>query len=164
MVAGEYTKKCLYCGRINAASSLSCAGCGASEFEFLPPTYIPQPQMALYPPANLPPNAQLPVVQLPVAVRVLFCFFIGLLIVFYWLVFATLFLVTVVAQPLAMAMYRAVPVVATLSRTPPPPGESLAEGWRASVERYRAAPIWGKVLAPLIFVGSLVALFYLAKS
>lgn len=160
MVAGEYTKKCLYCGRINAASSLSCAGCGASEFEFLPPSYIPQPQMALFP----PPKAQMPVVQLPVAVRVLYCFFIGILIVLYWLVFATIFLVTVVAQPLAMAMYRAVPVVATLSRTPAPPGESLADGWRASVERYRAAPVWGKVLAPLIFVGSLVALFYLARS
>ena len=41
MIAGEYTKKCLYCGRINSASALACAGCGASEFELLPPTYFP---------------------------------------------------------------------------------------------------------------------------
>ena len=84
-------------------------------------------------------------------------------VIFYWLLFATLFLLTVVAQPLAMAMYRAVPIVATLSRTPPSLGVAMSAGWRESVERYRAAPIWGKVLAPLVFVGCLVALVMLAR-
>jgi hypothetical protein len=161
MVAGLYTKKCLYCGRINSASVLACEGCGASEFELLPPTYFPpaqQPAVLSYSP---PPYA--PVVQLSPAIRVLYFFFVGFFVVFYWLLFATVFLVTVVAQPLAMAMYRAVPIVATLSRTPPSLGVAMSAGWRESVERYRAAPLWGKVLAPLVFVGCLVALVMLAR-
>jgi hypothetical protein len=161
MVAGLYTKKCLYCGRINSASALACEGCGASEFELLPPTYFPPAQQPAVPPYSAPPYA--PVVQLSPAIRVLYFFFIGFFVVFYWLLFATLFLVTIVAQPLAMAMYRAVPIVATLSRTPPSLGVAMSAGWRESVERYRAAPLWGKVLAPLVFVGCLVALVMLAR-
>ena len=161
MVAGLYTKKCLYCGRINSASALVCEGCGASEFELLPPTYFPPAQQPAVLPYSPPPYA--PVVQLSPAIRVLYFFFVGFFVVFYWLLFATLFLVTVVAQPLAMAMYRAVPIVATLSRTPPSLGIAMSAGWRESVERYRAAPIWGKVLAPLVFVGCLVALVMLAR-
>jgi hypothetical protein len=160
MINAGYTKKCLYCGRINAASALACAGCGASEFELLPPTYFP-PQQLAGAVASIP---YAPVVQLSPAIRFLYFFFVGLLIVVYWLVFATLFLITIVAQPLAMAMYRTVPAVATLSRTSPPFGAVLGNGWRESVERYRAAPAWGKVLAPLAFVGCLVALFVLARS
>lgn len=160
MIAGGYTKKCLYCGRVNVASALSCAGCGASEFELLPPTYSPQPQQ---PAPVFAPASYAPVAQLPVAVRFLYFLFIGIFIVFYWLFFATLFLVTVVAQPLAMAMYRTVPIVATLSRTQLSFGAVLGNGWRESVERYLAAPVWGKVLAPLVFVGCLVALIVLSR-
>ena len=162
MIAGGYTKKCLYCGRINPASALACAGCGASEFELLPPTYFPPAQQ----PAMLPYSTPLyaPIVQLSPAVRFVYFFFIGFFVVFYWLLFATLFLVTVIAQPLAMAMYRAVPIVATLSRTPPSLGIAMSAGWRESLARYRAAPLWGKVLAPLVFVGCLVALVMLARS
>ena len=161
MIVGEYTKKCLYCGRINPASALVCEGCGASEFELLPPTYFPPAQQVAAPPYLPPPYA--PVVQLSPAIRFLYFFFIGFFVVFYWLVFATLFLVTIVAQPLAMAMYSAVPIVATLSRTPPSLGTALSAGWRASVERYRTAPIWGKVLAPLVFVGCLITLVMLVR-
>lgn len=161
MITGLYTKKCLYCGRINSASALACEGCGASEFELLPPTYFPPAQRAETAPYLPPPYA--PVVQLSPAIRFLYFFFIGFFVVFYWLLFATLFLVTVVAAPLAMAMYRAVPIVATLSRTPPSLGVAMSAGWRESVERYRAAPVWGKVLAPLVFVGCLVALVMLTR-
>ena len=161
MLAVNYMKKCLYCGRINAASALSCAGCGASEFEPLRPTYYPSPQPV---PNPLSPASYPPVAQISPAIRFLYFFFVGLLVIFYWLVFATLFLLTIVAQPLAMAMYRSVPAVATLSRTPPPFGVVMTEGWRETVRRYRAAPVWGKVLAPLVFVGCLVALVVLSRS
>ena len=160
MIASGYTKKCLYCGRVNAASALSCAGCGASEFELLPPAYFP-PQQPL--PAPVPVSFA-PVVQLPPVVRFLYFFFVGLLVVFYWLLLATLFLVTVIAQPLAIAMYRTVPTVATLSRMHRPFGVLLGDAWHESVERYRAAPTWGKVLAPLVFVGCLVVLAVLARN
>ena len=59
MIAGEYTKKCLYCGRINSVSALACAGCGASEFELLPPTYFPPAHSRRCPLTHLHPMPRL---------------------------------------------------------------------------------------------------------
>jgi uncharacterized membrane protein YccF (DUF307 family) len=152
LITTQY-KKCLYCGRSNSADALECEGCGGSSFGPVQVEVVPT-----YPnqPVYIPPVR---IVQIPPAWRILFFIFAGIFIVVYWLLFAAIFFVTVLGQPLAMSMFRTVPTVATLYRDQQPFGTIIADGWRATVTRYLAAPLWGKVLAPAIFVGCIVGLF-----
>jgi hypothetical protein len=152
MIVNQF-KKCLYCGRVNPDAAMQCAGCGASNFEALPPTYYPQPQQMM-------PMPPVRIVQIQPVLRFVYGFFVGLMVTPPWIVFATVLLVTVVGAPLAFAMYRAIPTVISLYRPARPVGDSLAEGWRELVARYFAAPLWGKVLAPIVFVVCVIVLGY----
>jgi hypothetical protein len=144
----DQTKVCLYCGRSNPVSASTCEGCGATRFQVVALPAIPQPQWEMQ-----PPSQPLRVEQIEPVIRVLYFFFIGFIVGFLWLLATLCVFVTVVGWPLARAMFKVLLSVATLYRSPQyGPGEILRSGWNESIERYKAAPIYGKVLAPLAFV------------
>lgn len=142
-------KKCLYCGRINPGQAMQCAGCGAGSFVPLPPEPVYAGDSSV---------AARPVEQINPAIRALYFFFFGLLVAFYWLLASLGVLLTIVAQPLAAAMFRLLPTIATLHRNEEPVGQIMSRGWQDSVARYKAAPLWAKLLAPLTLAVYIVAL------
>ncbi len=132
-----------------------CEGCGASEFEIEPLPPPPAWQMT-------PPSWPVRVEQINPAARFIYFFVFGLIISFYWLVLILFVFVTVVGWPLASAMLKVLPTIATLYRSPlNTPGNALRSGWNETISRYHAAPLTGKVLAPLIFALCLLGLIYL---
>jgi hypothetical protein len=148
-------KICLYCGRHNPLQASVCEGCGASQFEVEP---LPAPPTW----QTIPPSLPVRVEQINPAARFLYFFFIGLIVSFYWLALTLIIFVTVVGWPLASAMLKVLPTAATLYRSPHyAPGDALRSGWTDTIVRYRAAPLTGKVFAPLVFALCLLAIIYL---
>ena len=149
-------KECVYCGRNNPAHAMQCAGCGAGSFGAVQT----DAGLARQPMEVVPPFPSGPVPQIELPIRIIFFILVGFLVAFYWLLAALVLLFTIVAQPLALAMFRILPTVTTLHRGRELVGYTLRQGWQGTVARYVAAPWWGKVVAPLAFVGYIVSIIF----
>ena len=155
MVQNSYaTKECLYCGRTNRADTMQCAGCGAASFG--PIQYSTPPRSA---DEFAPPVPQAPVEQVSPAVRIIYFFLFGYIAGLCLLLLAVVFMLTIIGYPLGRALLRMLPAVWTLQREREPLSHTLGQGWRATLAKYRTAPLWGKVLAPLalaVYVGAII--------
>lgn len=152
------SKECLYCGRTNPASAMQCLGCGAGSFGPI----RTNAQVARQPIELVPPIPSSPVKQIEPAVRILYFFFIGFPVGFLWALLSLPFLLIIVAYPLAFAMLRLLPTVVTLHRTNESFGYILEKGWHDTIASYKAAPLWAKITAPIVFVAYIAGFFWYA--
>ena len=102
---------------------------------------------------------QAPVEQVSPAVRIIYFFLFGYIAGLCLLVLAVVFMLTIIGYPLGRALLRMLPAVWTLQREREPLSYTLGQGRRATLAKYQAAPLWGKVLAPLalaVYAGAII--------
>lgn len=143
---------------MNRADATQCAGCGAGSFGAIQYSSPPRPVGDFARPIPLAP-----VEQVSPAVRIIYFLVFGYIAGLCWLLMTVVFMLTITGYPLGRGFFRVLPAVLTLQREREPLSYTLGQGWQATLAKYQAAPLWGKVLAPLALVVYVVAIiWYLA--